>query len=259
MASPAFQGAELTGPNAYDVAGGWASSRTISTPSFAAGTCIVAIVYDYIHSNSLANLDHWTVPSSWTSLGIGGNILSGGSTSIEVGIHLYQCARADVASTFRPEKADNTLFTPSGSADNNYWRVIVTGWSPWRVSTDVSTGSADSTRNRLPYSPPSPFITGANEGTWVEFAAGSIAWGGGPNTLGGASVIQTANGFSLQVAQTTYAQLQIAAKAYSAAGSTAACIFGKATGTNAIGAAIAVALDGRPPGGIYVDGAVHVS
>lgn len=45
MASPAYTGVDQYGPTAWSLGGGWATSRTLSAPSFSAATCLVAIVY----------------------------------------------------------------------------------------------------------------------------------------------------------------------------------------------------------------------
>lgn len=238
MASPAFTGLDRYGPTAWSSGGDWATSRTLSAPSFSAGTCLVAIVYDYVNNNSLGTLSHWDVPSSWTYLGLGGAALSGGSNTAHVATAVYQAAPSDIAgAVLRPEKADNTLFTPSASAGFNYWRVFVTGWTPAKIASTVATGNASETRSVVPFNPASPFISGTNEGTWVQFTSSGFAYACGPNA------VSAANGFTQEFTIGTHPNFQIASKAFSSTGSTDACIYTKSAYGFALAGTIAVALD----------------
>lgn len=256
MASPAFTGLDRYGPTAWSSGGDWASSRTLSAPSFSAGTCLVAIVFEYVNNNSLGNIDHWAVPSSWTYVGIGGAALSGGSNTAHAGVVVYQAAPGDIAgAVLRPEKSDNSLFIPSASAAFNFWRVFVTGWSPAKLASSTGTGGASETHTVVPYLPASPFVDGTGEGTWVQFTAGNVFSYGG-----GATSVNTANGFTQEFSIGTHPGFVVASKTFAATGDTDACIYKKtASGFNLAGT-IVVALD-TPEcgGGIYRDGRVHLS
>lgn len=240
MASPVFQGVDHYGPDTYAwPSGGWASSRTLSSPSFGP-LCLVTLIADYVQNPSYGNFDHWGgVPGSWTHLGAFGTaIISGFAYNVYLRCDQWSCAVGDVAATVRPERSDNTLFTPSSGADFNYFRAMVCGWSPSKLPGDTGSGSAGETRSTLPYSPPSPICDGDDEGTWVQTTVGNIAYGGGPTG------VSNANGFSDVV---TAGQLRVASKTFSSSGSTSACIYTKSAGAYTCGVALVVALDQPTP------------
>ena len=238
MASPVYQGVDHYGSYVWTPSGDWPSSRTLTTPSFGP-LCLVTLIGDYVHDPSYGSFHHWGgIPASWTNIGtFGAMIYSGFSRNVYLTCQQWACAAADVPATVRPEKADNTLFSPSASGTYNYFRAMVTGWSPSRLPGDFGVGLAGETRSTLPYLPPSPICDGDTEGTWVQTTVGNIAYGGGPTG------ISTANGFSDEL---TAGETRVASKAFGATGSTDACIYTKSASVWTLGSAIVVALDQVP-------------
>ena len=236
MASPAFTGVDSYGPDAYDPGGGWASSRTLSVPSFS-GRYLVALIADYTTDPWYGNFHHWGgVPATWTHIAtFGSTIISGYTNNVYLRCDLYACDASDVAATVRPEKADNSLLSPTR---NSYFRCVVTGWSPAFGPGDSGTGNAGETRSVLPYSPPSPICDGNTLGTWVQVTVGNIYYGGGPTG------ISAANGFS---DDHTEGQLRVASKTFSTSSTTDACIYAKSMSSYTHGACAVVALDVPPP------------
>lgn len=241
MASPAYVGCDQYGVDVASPTGDWPTSRTLAVPSFAADTCIVALVADYVSSSK--GLDHWAVPASWTHLGeFGLTSFSGLTNNAYVYGDVFQCAPGDVAATVRPETSANTLHTPTAAATWQYWRAFVTGWTPTKLwdpagTGNLITGIAGSSQSTIPGTGWGSNVSGLGEGTFVQVTAGNLGYGGGPTG------VSAANGFSDEYSA---GQFRVASQQFAVDTTTPGAVYTKTTGSFRIGASLVVALDTPP-------------